>query len=179
VHYPLLVAMGYAGLLPWHQGLSASAPLLVATPEHFLAGEIGVIPISQTIFSLANLVIVAGVVLITIIVMPLMALEKDNVITVPQETLRSTERLAADGGTPSQTRQDESRVKTLLLDSQVFCIGLGLIIWAYLGYLFATTDFLSAFNLNVIIAAVFGLGFFFHRTLRSYIDVFPGRYRGG
>jgi short-chain fatty acids transporter len=177
VHYPLLVATGYAGLLPWHQGLSASAPLLIATPEHFLAGEIGVIPISQTIFSLANLVIVAGVVLITIIVMPLMAPEKDNVITVPQETLRSTERLAADGGT-SQARQDESRVKTLLLDSQVFCIGLGFIIWAYLGYLFATTDFLSAFNLNIIIAAVFGLGFFFHRTLRSYIDVFRDAIEG-
>jgi short-chain fatty acids transporter len=177
VHYPLLVATGYAGLLPWHQGLSASAPLLIATPEHFLAGEIGVIPISQTIFSLANLVIVAGVVLITIIVMPLMAPEKDNVITVPQETLRSTERLAADGGT-SQARQDESRVKTLLLDSQVFCIGLGFIIWAYLGYLFATTDFLSAFNLNIIIAAVFGLGFFFHRTLRSSIDVFRDAIEG-
>jgi short-chain fatty acids transporter len=177
VHYPLLVATGYAGLLPWHQGLSASAPLLIATPEHFLAGEIGVIPISQTIFSLANLVIVAGVVLITIIVMPLMAPEKDNVITVPQETLRSTERLAADGGT-SQARQDESRVKTLLLDSQMFCIGLGFIIWAYLGYLFATTDFLSAFNLNIIIAAVFGLGFFFHRTLRSYIDVFRDAIEG-
>lgn len=178
VHYPLLVATGYAGLLPWHQGLSGSAPLLVATPDHFLADQIGVIPISQTIFSTANLVIVAGVVLITIIVMPLMAPEKDNVVTVPQETLQSTERLATDGGTNSSPEQHESPMKTLLLDSRAFCIALGLIVWAYLGYLFATTDFLSAFNLNIFIAVMFGLGFFFHGTLRSYVDVFQDAIGG-
>jgi short-chain fatty acids transporter len=36
VHYPLLGAAGYAGFLTWHGGLSASAPLLVATENHFL-----------------------------------------------------------------------------------------------------------------------------------------------
>jgi len=41
IHYPLLVATAYAGLLPWHQGLSAAAPLLVATSDHFLADTIG------------------------------------------------------------------------------------------------------------------------------------------
>lgn len=177
VHYPLLVATGYAGLLPWHQGLSGSAPLLVATPEHFLASEIGVIPISQTIFSTTNLVIVAGVVLVTIIIMPLMGPDRD-IITVPEETLRSTERITVDGGTESPPQRRESRVKALLLDSQVFCIGLGLIIWVYLGYLFATNDFLSVFNLDIFIVVMFGLGFFFHRTLRSYIAVFQDAIKG-
>ncbi|PSQ13289.1 short-chain fatty acid transporter [Halobacteriales archaeon QS_7_68_65] len=176
VHYPLLVATGYAGLLPWHQGLSGSAPLLVATEGHFLEGEIGVIPISQTLFSPANLVIVAGVVLVTIVVMPLMAPDRD-VTTVSAETLQTSERLATDGGTNAPGAH-EATWKTLLLDSRAFCIGLGVLVWLYLGYLFATNDFLSAFNLNVFIAVMFGLGFFFHGTLRSYADVFADAIEG-
>lgn len=56
VDYRLLVACAYFGLgATWHAGLSASAPLLVATPNHFLAAKLGVIPIDQTLFSAFNL----------------------------------------------------------------------------------------------------------------------------
>ena len=60
VDYRLLVACAYFGLgATWHAGLSASAPLLVATPKHFLAAELGVIPIDRTIFSPFNLGLLA------------------------------------------------------------------------------------------------------------------------
>jgi short-chain fatty acids transporter len=56
VDYRLLVAVAYFGLgCTWHAGLSASAPVLVATPGHFLEKQIGVIPLSQTIFHPFNL----------------------------------------------------------------------------------------------------------------------------
>ena len=178
VHYPLLVATGYAGLLPWHQGLSGAAPLLVATPGHFLEDEIGVIPISQTIFSPANLIIVTGVVIVTIVVMPLMAPDdEDNIITVPKETLRAADT-ATDGGVDVREQRNESRWKSMLLDNRVFCIGLGVLVWAYLGYLFVTSDFLSVFNINIFISSMVGLGFFFHGTLRSYVDVFRDAIEG-
>lgn len=52
VHYPVIVAAGYAGLgMIWHWGPSGSAPLLSATKGHFFEDLIGVIPTSQTIFS--------------------------------------------------------------------------------------------------------------------------------
>ncbi|WP_346297614.1 TIGR00366 family protein [Geoglobus acetivorans] len=52
IHYPAVVTAGYTGLgMIWHWGLSASAPLLSATEGHFLADLIGIIPTSQTIFS--------------------------------------------------------------------------------------------------------------------------------
>lgn len=64
VDYRLLVCAAYFGMgATWHAGLSASAPLLVATPGHFLEGTIGLIPTSSTIFSPFNLgltVIVVG-----------------------------------------------------------------------------------------------------------------------
>jgi short-chain fatty acids transporter len=185
VHYPLLVATGYAGLLPWHQGLSAASMLLVATPDHFLADQIGVVPVSETIFYPGNLIIVAGVVLVTMIIMPLMAPEKkDNLITVPASKLRSARQPAPDGGveavdgSPMSSRRQEAAYKTLLLDSRVLGVGLGLLIWAYLGYLFATNALMDVFNLNIFIAVMFGLGFLFHGTLRSYINVFRDAIEG-
>ncbi|NHN48096.1 short-chain fatty acid transporter [Halostella sp. JP-L12] len=186
VHYPLLVATGYAGLLPWHQGLSGASLLLVATPDHFLAGEIGVVPVSQTIFNPANLLIVAGVVLVTVILMPLMAPDnEEDLITVPEDQLRKAEQAVADGGSQADesdavmpNRLREAGYKTALLDSKAVGIGLGLIIWAYLGYMFATNDFMDVFNLNVFISVMFGLGFLFHGTLRSYIDVFRDAIKG-
>lgn len=177
VHYPLLVAAGYAGLLPWHQGLSGAAPLLVATPEHFLAGDIGVIPVSQTLFSLTNLIIVAAVVIVTVIIMPLMAPNKD-IVTVPEDKLRQADQVMADGGTEATHRARENGLKGTILDSKLIGIGLGLLIWAYLGYLFTTNPFLEVFNLNVFIAVMVGLGFLFHTTIRSYIDVFRDAIKG-
>ncbi|MFH1862055.1 MAG: TIGR00366 family protein, partial [bacterium] len=59
VHYPLIGAAGYTGLLIWHSGLSGSAPLTVATADHFLVKMTGVIPVTSTIFSGMNLFILA------------------------------------------------------------------------------------------------------------------------
>jgi len=63
VHYPLLAAAGYTGLLVWHGGLSGSAPLkvtLLSDLEQILgaatAKAIGAIPLTQTIGAVPNLV---------------------------------------------------------------------------------------------------------------------------
>ncbi len=56
LHYPLVVAAGYTGLMIWHGGFSGSAPLMVATAGHFLEKEIGIIPVTQTLLSPGNLV---------------------------------------------------------------------------------------------------------------------------
>jgi short-chain fatty acids transporter len=69
VDYRLLVACAYFGLgATWHAGLSASAPLLVATPDHFLVKRIGVIPVADTLFSPFNLIVLGlAVVLLTVL----------------------------------------------------------------------------------------------------------------
>lgn len=55
VHYPLLVASGYAGFVLWHQGLSGSIPLAINTPGHFLEDTIGLVSVTQTIFTPWNM----------------------------------------------------------------------------------------------------------------------------
>jgi short-chain fatty acids transporter len=63
VDYRLLVACAYFGLgATWHAGLSASAPLLVATPGHFLEAKVGLVPIDTTLFSAFNVGLATGVV---------------------------------------------------------------------------------------------------------------------
>jgi len=63
VHYPLLAAAGYCGLLVWHGGLSGSAPLKVTSekdllqimsPEAFEA--LGVIGLERTVLRPTNLI---------------------------------------------------------------------------------------------------------------------------
>jgi len=69
LNYPLIGACGYAGLMVWHGGMSGSAPLKVAEPQHLknlLENQAGVdvinqlpalISTSDTVFSVPNLLI--------------------------------------------------------------------------------------------------------------------------
>jgi short-chain fatty acids transporter len=57
--FPFLLAATFAGSSVWQFGLSASAPLLIATPGHFLESSIGVVPLRRTIWSTASIFHVA------------------------------------------------------------------------------------------------------------------------
>lgn len=63
VNYKLLVAATYSSYIIWHVGLSGSVPLLVATPNHFMVKEMGVIPVAQTLFQPYTLGVLALVML--------------------------------------------------------------------------------------------------------------------
>lgn len=67
LHYPLLCAAGYSGLMTWHGGLSGSAPLKVTTAQDLaevlgpaLAEQVGTLSLQSTIFSPLNLVVSGG-----------------------------------------------------------------------------------------------------------------------
>jgi short-chain fatty acids transporter len=55
IDFPFLLAASYAGVSVWQFGLSSSAPLLIATPGHFLESSIGVIPLRRTIWAPATI----------------------------------------------------------------------------------------------------------------------------
>jgi short-chain fatty acids transporter len=82
----LLATLAGVGSI-WQFGLSASAPLLVATPGHFLEKVTGVMPLSTTIWSPAALILVltftlavmvAGIVLMPNKARPISAFVKDG-----------------------------------------------------------------------------------------------------
>jgi Short chain fatty acids transporter len=65
VHYPLIIAAAYSGFTLWGLGLSASVPVLISTPGHPLEKMMGVISLSETIFS-PPMLITGAVVLVTL-----------------------------------------------------------------------------------------------------------------
>lgn len=62
--YPLLIASAYIAFLTWHGGFSGSIPLLAATAGNPLEKTIGLIPISQTIFTPMNYFIIGSLLII-------------------------------------------------------------------------------------------------------------------
>lgn len=88
VDYRLLVSAAYLGLgTTWHAGISASAPLLVATPGHFLESQIGIIPVTQSIFSPFNMIVVAIVIISMTVVAVIMHPNEANTVTVDPAVL--------------------------------------------------------------------------------------------
>ena len=59
VDYRLLCGATWTPFFIWSMGLSSSAALLIATPDHFMAKDMGIIPVTQTLFSSYNLILTA------------------------------------------------------------------------------------------------------------------------
>ncbi|WP_231391300.1 short-chain fatty acid transporter [Megasphaera vaginalis (ex Srinivasan et al. 2021)] len=86
IDYRYLCGAAWTPFYIWHMGLSGSAPLLVATADHFMVKDIGVIPISQTIFHPYNLIltvvsIIAIIILFGFILPPK---DKSKIISITQ-----------------------------------------------------------------------------------------------
>ena len=82
VDYRVLCGATWTMFFIWHMGLSGSAPLLVATPDHFMVKEMGVIPVSQTIFSSYNLILTIASVIIIMFMFTVVIPSNKNIKTM-------------------------------------------------------------------------------------------------
>jgi len=167
VHYPLLVACGYAGGVVSMQGLSASIPLTLNTPGHFLEGSLGLIGLEHTIFSYWSVGIVLAIILVLPQVMRRLAPPDDEVIEFPfADQAEVTDQGADDAGelTPSQ-KMESSRWITLLL---------GVFATAYVMRFFAAGGTLHLDSLNMIFVAA---GLLFADSPRHYIELLSNAAR--
>ena len=156
VHYPLLATAGYLGLgLTWHWGLSASAPLQVATEGNAFVemGVVdGVVPTSATIFSSYAIILFVLSVVFAAAMLYLLAPSPSRAQGIDEfvdpETLGDDDEVATDGsGAVAPTVDpvpadlvDNSR----LLGGLVALTGVGLF-----GYQFVQQG-LDALSLNVV-----------------------------
>jgi short-chain fatty acids transporter len=87
VDYRLLVAAAYLGMAgTWHAGLSASAPLLVATPGNFAEEYFGrLIPVSETIFSPFSMILTLVVIVLWVVMTPLLHPQPDKTVPPPAD----------------------------------------------------------------------------------------------
>ena len=124
MHFPMLVAAGFSGFVVWHMGYSGSGPLTAATPDSFIAEQLGyTIPISDTIFSWWNITgALATIVLVALALAAVAPRGSDRIVELPKGAgSEKTERDEAIE-TPAD-RIDASRLPTLIV---------GLMLAAYL-----------------------------------------------
>lgn len=107
VHYPLMGTAAYMSMLLWHAGMSASAPLLINTPGHFLARMIGVVPLRETVFLPVNLLVCALLFAIVPWVIRAMAPSEAAALReIPEELTRA--RVTEDESAPTDSSEPET-----------------------------------------------------------------------
>lgn len=163
VHYPLLVAAAFSGLVVWHQGLSSSVGLLIATPNHFLADSIGVIPVSETIFSYWNITIVVIIVATLPFVMMLLRPSNAECVPIARELEKEDEADAHEQGetgersTPAQMLENARSINLLLGGT---------------GFVFLVLHFFGrggSLNINIVNFSFLTLGFLLTRSPVHYV----------
>lgn len=164
VDYRLLVASAYSGFLLWHGGLSASIPLLIATPGHFLEEEIATIPVTETIFSSFNLFIVFAL-LITLPFLNRMLLKSREGLEIQNPIIDFAETDAIE----QKDAEDKANVvpSDYLENSQFISILIGLLGLVYVIYHFYANGF--DLNINIVNLMMLFLGVVLHRTPRRFL----------
>ncbi|MFB2573379.1 short-chain fatty acid transporter [Micrococcus sp. IITD107] len=125
LHFPMLVASGFAGFVVWHMGYSASGPLTAATEGSFLTESLGgrTVPITETVFSSWNMI--AAVVTVVVVALALFLVAPrggDRIVELDVDARETVGDGQEEIVTPAD-RVDASRIPTLLL---------GLMLTAYL-----------------------------------------------
>lgn len=182
IHYPLVVAATYSGFLVWHGGYSGAIPTIIATPGHFLEDQMGVIPVSETLLSPTNLVLILVMVIFVPIANVMMRPKADDLRqSIPDSIVdMENEFQSADAGstesasgnhptgsvalqaTSPAERMETSRYITLILGA--------------LAVLYLISYFIGggAVTLNTVILSFFALGLILTPNARSYSKAFQG-----
>ncbi len=181
VHFPLLAAAGYVGLMVWHGGLSGSAPLTVTKaseaakvlPAAYVArlGE-GGIPLTHTIFSPMNLFITGGLLVIAPLMFRLLNPHGDQSVTKASACLGPLATPAA-MKTRERTRSLPDWLDTSWLVVMVIAAMLGAAVLRY-----SLTNDIRSVTLNEINAAMFALGLVLHGSPRAYLAAADDGVRG-
>jgi len=152
INYPLVGAAGYSGMMLWHAGLSGSAPLTVAQEGHFLQSEIGLIPITETLFSGINLAGSLSIFLISLLFFGFLGSRPFRKQALPTPTSLS----------PPASIKAQKGSLGLVLGASVLLF----ILWQMFTY---SGNPLNIFSLNFVNLMLFSLALIAHRSTDSFL----------
>ena len=155
IHYGIIGAAGYAGLMVWHGGLSGSAPLLISK-EHELSSLMGIIPTSETIFSKMN---IAASLLLMGLLPILMFFVAKKTKPVPIYIPKSA----------SPRKSSDKLIGAEKLDhSHWFARITGFVLLAYVIYRLVDVGLFNL-GLNIMNLALFAIAVLLHKNIFSFI----------
>lgn len=155
MHFPLIVAAAYGGELV--RGPSSSIPLVIATPDHFMEDAIGIVPVSETLYSGWNIALTITL-LVLLVIFFLLQKQPERIVRLDDSgDDRPDTQADATGHSPAECIEN-SRWPTLFL---------GLLAAAYLIAQVVNQGF--SINLNTIILIFLALGLILHRNSVAYL----------
>lgn len=157
VDFRLLVAAAFSGIIITHGGMSASVPLLINTKGHFLEKQIGLIPLSQTIFHPQALFITITLAIVIPLVLVLMIPKKEDTV-LADPSLFEDEEVAV-------LAPVEKQLADHIDSNPILNYSLGLMGVAYVVNFFVKGGTL---NLNILIFSFIILGILAHGSLINY-----------
>lgn len=163
VHYPLIIAAAYTGFTMYSLGFSATIPVLISTKGHAFEGTMGLIPLTQTIFSAPILLTSLAVLIALPLLNATMHPKKgEPVVELDPATVADTKPASAE-----QLLGDEKTLAYRLNNSRVLSLLIGLCGMAYVAMHFIKGGNL---DLNMINFFILFLGVLLLGTPMKYVE---------
>ena len=165
VHYPLIIASAYTGFTMYSLGFSATIPVLISTKGHAFEGTMGLIPLTETIFSLPILLTSLAV----LVALPLLNAamhpkQGEKVVELDPVTAAQDSKPAAGAG---ELLGDEKTLASRLNNSRALSLLIGLCGMGYVGLHFYEGGNL---DLNMINFFILFLGVLLLKTPMQYVE---------
>ncbi len=164
VHYPLIIAAAYTGFTMYSLGFSATIPVLISTKGHAFEGTMGLIPLTQTIFSapilLTSLAVLIALPLLNAAMHPK---QGEKVVELDPATVAETKPAASAEGLLG----DEKTLAYRLNNSRLLSLLIGLCGMAYVAMHFIRGGNL---DLNMINFFILFLGVLLLGTPMKYVE---------
>jgi short-chain fatty acids transporter len=163
VHYPLIIASAYSGFTLYGLGLSASIPVLISTKGHPLEAQMGVVPLSETIFSPTMLLTS----LVVIITLPLLNAWLHPKPGQPVREIDRSFETVAKADTPAVDIEEGNTLANRLNNSRLLSYVIGLIAVGYVVLYFRNG---GSMDLNLINFIILFLGVIMLGTPIRYVE---------
>ncbi len=171
VDFPFLLSANAAAGAIWQFGLSASAPLLMNTPDHFLEDVTGLMPLSTTIWAPATLVYLALYLTSVFILARLLMPKKVRPISMFPESCALAESTLNAAAQPPEDPDPSDRFAERLESNRVPCAILTASLFGWLFYHVAIEG--GGLQLNSLITALLALGLLLHGSVLNFTKALP------
>lgn len=163
IHYPLIIAAAYSGLTMYGFGISSSIPLIISSVGHPLEGQMGVVPLTETIFSLP-MVITSIIVMVTLPILNSLLHPKEDIIEYDPSVEAVKKQNAAT--LEIESLLEKKTIANKLNNSRLLSRAIGL-----LGVIYIITYFAGdgALNINIINFVILFLGIILLGSPANYV----------
>lgn len=171
VDFPFLLSCNAAAGAIWQFGLSASAPLLMNTPGHFLEEETGLMPLSTTIWAPATLLFLAVYLSSVFVLARLLMPKKARPISLFPESCALADKTLHAAANPEDPAPRSDRFAERLEASRWPCAILTATLMGWLVYHVTVKG--GGLQLNSLITTLLTLGLLLHGSVLRFTRALP------